>query len=150
MKFAVIGAIFLGSIGVLLWISVAQGSIKRYSVTEMLEKRPSGEECRVDNSKILKIIKPGNPLKFTVSDVENESQILTVISKRLPPDNFKEGGQVAMRGVFDNSTNAFHAVELTTKCPTKYEAQPGGAAPYTPPKPGEKTTPAQPEGVQTP
>lgn len=143
MKFVVIGILFLGGVGALLWISVAQSSIKAFKVHEVLAERPSGQECRVDNGTILKILNPANPLEFTVVDGDDPTQILRVVSKRNPPDNFKEGGMVALRGVWENSTNAFRAVEITTKCPTKYEAAPGGAAPYTPPRPGSEKPPAE-------
>lgn len=123
MKFAVIGVVFLCGVGALLWISIAQASIKNYTVTEVLSPDYGGEECRVDNGKLVRVINKADPLKFVIRDKKDPNVLMTVISDRHPPDNLRYDNDVGLRGTFDRSTGMFRAEEVTTKCPSKYQGE---------------------------
>ena len=53
---------------------------------------------------------------------------LKVIYDDMLPDTFAEGGEVVLTGELEPSATVFRASEMTAKCPSKYEEQPGAPA----------------------
>ncbi len=136
MKFAVVGSIFFVAVGALLYISVVEGSIPNYKISQVLSPAYRGGECRVDGGKIHKIEQLANPLRFLVSSGDNAAELLKVESPRLPPDNFREGLTVGMRGIYSREKGVFIASDVTTACPSKYAGKENPeASPSSPAKP---------------
>lgn len=120
MKFALIGLVFMSAVTTLLVLGFQAGSIPHYKIHQVTAKAYDGGECRLDGAKIVSIESPANPLKFTIQDEAGAS--VQVISKRHPPDNFKIGNGVGLRGYYRASQGVFEADDVTTACPSKYEA----------------------------
>ena len=72
-------------------------------------------------------------LTFAVRDREGNAKVNVVYANKLRPDNFKDGGNIFVEGVYDAKQNRVVASKLQTKCASKYEAaenatmQTGGA-----------------------
>lgn len=60
--------------------------------------------------------------------IEFKGRRLKVAYDDLLPDTFAEGGEVVLTGRLDPDTMVIHASEMTAKCPSKYEEEPGAPA----------------------
>jgi cytochrome c-type biogenesis protein CcmE len=60
--------------------------------------------------------------------IEFKGRRLKVAYDDLLPDTFVEGGEVVLTGRLDEDAMVFLANEMTAKCPSKYEEQPGAPA----------------------
>jgi cytochrome c-type biogenesis protein CcmE len=60
--------------------------------------------------------------------IEFKGRRLKVAYDDLLPDTFAEGGEVVLTGRLDPDTMVIHANEMTAKCPSKYEEEPGAPA----------------------
>ncbi|MEF2145252.1 MAG: cytochrome c maturation protein CcmE [Desulfovibrionaceae bacterium] len=58
---------------------------------------------------------------FLVADEQDPSRYLRVDFRGAVPDTFNAGVEVIVKGDYDKTTGVFHATQLTTKCPSKYE-----------------------------
>ncbi len=119
MRLAVIGVVFFGAIMTLLVLGLQAGSIPHYTIDGVRSAAYRGEECRVDGARIKSIESLVDPLRFTV--VSENGDVLEVVSKRHPPDNFKVGNGVGMKGYYRAERAVFEANDITTSCPSKYE-----------------------------
>ena|ERR1041384_4948979 len=128
MKLAIVAVIFLSALGVLVWMGVVEGKIPVYKIQEMKAKASPGQVCRIDDGVIKSIERLGIPLEFTITSDADPSLALTVHSKILPPDNFKVGYKVGVKGSFDPASGVFQADEVMTKCPSRYKASETAAA----------------------
>ena len=125
MKLFLVAVVFLLGVGTLLFISVLEGSVAIHQVQEVASGEFIGE-CRVEGGKIASIESRANPVKFTVTPEKVPGILLTVVSDRFPPDNFREDIPVSIRGRYDRSRSAFVATEITTACPSKYDGKKEG------------------------
>lgn len=57
--------------------------------------------------------------------IEYKGERLKVIYDDLLPDTFAEGGEVVMTGRLDADGTTLRSSEMTAKCPSKYEEEPG-------------------------
>jgi cytochrome c-type biogenesis protein CcmE len=121
VKLFIVGVVFLSAMGVLVWIGIVEGSIPVLTVAQALSQ-PAGKVCRIDKAKIHSIESLSNPLLFTIAADENSSQTIRVESRESAPDNFSVGKNVGVKGVYDSKAGRFMASEVTTQCPSKYEA----------------------------
>jgi cytochrome c-type biogenesis protein CcmE len=65
--------------------------------------------------------KPGtNEYRFLLT---KRNQTLEVSFSGVLPDTMQEGQELVVHGVFNASEKIFHASEILTKCPSKYESQ---------------------------
>lgn len=128
MRFAIIGLVFFFAVGTLLYVSIREGAIPVLRIDQIRGSDYQGGECRVDDGKLAAIKRQVDPLRFVVQSEAGGT--LIVESRRHPPDNFKIGNPVGLRGFYDRDRNVFVASHITTACPTKYEpGGPGGAPP---------------------
>ena len=119
MRFAVIGLVFFLAVGTLLVIGVRAGSISHYKIHELTSSAYGGEECRLDGATIASIESRSAPLRFTIRSESGDT--LVIESRRHPPDNFKIGNGVGLRGYYRGEKQVFDANDVTTACPSKYE-----------------------------
>lgn len=59
--------------------------------------------------------------------IEYKGKRLKVVYTDLLPDTFMEGGEVVMTGRLEDG-DTLHSKEMTAKCPSKYEEEPGAPA----------------------
>jgi cytochrome c-type biogenesis protein CcmE len=60
--------------------------------------------------------------------VEYRGRRLPVVFDGQLPDTFAEGGEVVATGRLDDEGRTFHSSEMSAKCPSKYEEEPGAPA----------------------
>jgi len=124
-KFAVAIVLFVAA-GAYLAYSGARSSMAYYlTVGELLDRGPAvvGASVRL-NGKVLPGVdwdQVSGRLAFTVSD---GSRQIPVVYQGVVPDTFKPGAEAVVEGTYDGTT--FTAVRLFAKCPSKFEAKPGG------------------------
>ena len=121
MRFVIIGLVFISAVGALIWLAFMAGSIPHYQIHELKAASYRGEECRLDGAKVLEIENKVNPLRFVIKSESGDT--LTVVSSMHPPDNFKAGGGVGLRGYYLKDQGVFEANDVTTSCPSKYEGE---------------------------
>ncbi|MFV8753079.1 cytochrome c maturation protein CcmE [Nannocystaceae bacterium ST9] len=59
--------------------------------------------------------------------VEYKGRRLAVVFDGQLPDTFAEGGEVVATGRLDDDGRVFRSSEMSAKCPSKYEEEPGAA-----------------------
>lgn len=59
-------------------------------------------------------------LTFAVRELEGSEKV-HVVYNQLKPDNFTDGGNVFVEGIYDAEKNLIVATDLQTKCASKYE-----------------------------
>ncbi len=140
MKLAIVGVVFLSALGVLVWMGVVEGMIPRMKIQDLKSSQYKGGYCRIDEGVEVNSIEHGaSPLEFTIRSTKEPDQVIAVTTKRNPPDNFKVGIGVAVTGTFDPKTGKFVAEEVTTACPSKYQASKSPAMAGADAPPPEKT-----------
>lgn len=120
MKLFVIAAALFGALGVLIGVGVVAGSIPSYDLPEFLASDYQGG--RVQVGAMITSVDSVMPLAFTVHSRTDVNQTIRVESPKAPPENFRPGIEVGLRGTYDPETRTFTAYQIMTKCPTKYEA----------------------------
>ena len=117
--------LLLGGLGYLLVSGIAQGSTPTLTVAQALDK---GSEGMVKLRLYGKVAEEGLvrgsdnlSLEFLVYDEQAPDTVLPVDFTGAIPDTFAPGAEVIIKGSLENGT--FKAVQLTTKCPSKYEEQ---------------------------
>lgn len=143
MKLVVAALVFLGALGVFIWMGIVEGSVPVLGIQSLKSEGFTGE-CRIDDGVVHSIERMASPLVFTIRSEKDPRLLLAVESNRIPPDNFSQGKKVSVKGSYDPPTQKFIADQVTTACPSKYEASKEGqkagpaAAPSTAPLPGKK------------
>ena len=124
-RFIFVGAIVLIAIAVLAYIGFSQFATYDMTVSQFVAKADSftGKQVRVVGEVIPGSVNQDSQnftLSFTVAE-GNAS--LPVVYQGVVPDTFKEGTDIVVEGKSDQQ-GVFHASQLITKCPSKY--QPSG------------------------
>jgi cytochrome c-type biogenesis protein CcmE len=77
-----------------------------------------------------------------VAQESDPSFVVEVHSQRSPPENFKVGVKVSLRGEYHRAENIFVAYKISTQCPSRYEAsrdvREGNSAAKAPPGTGTR------------
>ncbi len=132
MKQVIIGVLFFGAIGLLVWKGVVEGGIPILKIQDLKASPPEGV-VRVEGSLIHSIESMAPKLEFTTRSETSQGVTLVVEATCGAPDNFKVGNKVSIRGTFDAKTGMFKADQVQTACPSRYEAskEAGEAKPAT-------------------
>lgn len=72
-------------------------------------------------SKHYKIDREKNLFSFVMSDFQGTE--IKVLYKGAIPNNFESATSVVVTGKYNTETGYFHASDILTKCPSKYEEQ---------------------------
>lgn len=139
MKFGVGAAILVSAVAYLMFTGVQQTSVYYLTVDEFEAKKDSlaGEGVRVAGRVAMgtvnkKMTEKGAELDFRIGEFKAGNETGTTIPVRfvgVTPDMFKDegGSDVIVEGKFRDGT--LIAQTVMTSCPSKYEAEKGGAAP---------------------
>jgi len=128
VKFVAITAVVIGS---LVWLAMAGiGESATYYVTidelAAMEKVP--ERLRVGGDvEPGSIVKAAGRVEFTITQEDRKLQVVYVGQDPLP-DTFRDRAQALCDGKL-RADNVFEAHKIQAKCASKYEAEPGKAAP---------------------
>lgn len=111
------------ALAVLMALGFSQSKMYFVTLDELLRQPAArtGQQLRV-NGKLIGSSVGFDPdkvlLKFTLTDGK---QSLPVVYKGVRPGSFEDGTEVLVEGRFQDGT--FHAENVLTKCPSKYEAK---------------------------
>lgn len=131
VKFTVLALAFFGAVAY-LFISGMKDSMVYYLTLEELTAAPPEKG---DGVRLAGWVKEGSiegsaldgEIFFTITDGDRD---LSVRYAGQVPDNFEEGAEVIVEGIF-RGRPVFEAVTMLAKCPSKYETSlptPGGKA----------------------
>lgn len=121
-----IGAVILGAVAFLIFSSPDEGVLEYVYADRVVEAPESfeGREFKVH----------GNVVEGSLAQdaddgeyhflIKYKGKRLKVVYDDLLPDTFMEGGEVVMTGRLDEG-GTLRSSEMTAKCPSKYEAEPG-------------------------
>ncbi|PRP98321.1 cytochrome c-type biogenesis protein CcmE [Enhygromyxa salina] len=122
-----IGAVVIGAVAFLVFSSPDEGVLE-YVYADTVVEAP---EDFVDRE--FKV--HGNVVEGTLSQdddddtyhfvIEFKGKRLKVVYDNLLPDTFVEGGEVVLTGHLDPDSMVIRSSEMTAKCPSKYEEEPG-------------------------
>lgn len=121
-RFIFVGAIVLIAIAVVAYIGFSKFTTYDITVSQFVAQSDSltGKQVRVVGEVV-----PGSvnqdTQNFTLSFTITEGNAsLPVVYQGVVPDTFKEGTDIVVAGTSDQQ-GVFHASQLITKCPSKYE-----------------------------
>ncbi len=117
-------ALFVGSIGFMVYSGLNEGSVYFLNVSEALAA-PLEEQNSIrlfGNVGEYNVNQANNEVEFVLIDAEMPNQTLTVAYSGVIPDTFETGVEVILEGSLVNSAH-FEAQTLMTKCPSKYQAE---------------------------
>ena len=119
-------------VGVLSWLAVSgvNESKTYYKTITELKALPSSElarRVRVTGDVVPgSIVRQGAEVRFTIAEREHHETLNVVYTGKDPlPDTFRDSAQAMADGKM-GADGTFHAASIAAKCPSKYEAAPGG------------------------
>lgn len=125
LKIIAASAILLIGFGFLVWAMT-----KRESMPELTPAKLVANADAMDNQnvKVVGVISKdsstwdaaNSKLTFAIREPEG-NETVDVIYTDLKPDNFTDGGNVFVEGIYNAEKNLVVATKLTTKCASKYE-----------------------------
>lgn len=122
-----IGAVIIGAVAFLILSSPDEGVLEYVYVDKVVEAPEDfeGREFKVH----------GNVVEGSVFQdqddgeyhfvIEFKGKRLEVVYDDLLPDTFAEGGEVVLTGRLERDGSRLRSSEMTAKCPSKYEEEPG-------------------------
>lgn len=120
-------------LGALLLLVRAAANETAKSVVTVAQLVSSGEARtrvrlggRVTNAEVHYQTQPALKLEFEVQDPPAGAEHLSVVYAGVMPDTFQSGRDVILEGDFDGQV--FHAQNLMTQCPSKYEPKVPGVS----------------------
>lgn len=112
------------------FVFLVLSTTKRESMPELTPAKLIANADKTDNQnvKLVGVISEessswdtaNTKLTFAIREPEG-SETVNVVYNNLKPDNFIDGGNVFVEGMYDAEKNLVVATKLTTKCASKYE-----------------------------
>ena len=131
IKIGVTALVLATAIGALLFTTL-QDNLQYYKYVD--EVAATQQEWQGKTLQVHGYVVPGS-IKGTHDrlnwkfDLQRNGKVINATFAGAPPDTFKDDAEVVLTGQF--SGPAFHATDMTAKCPSKYEEAPP-AGPATP------------------
>jgi cytochrome c-type biogenesis protein CcmE len=130
IRFAVL---VVAIVGTLVWLAASGiNESKTYykTIAELKGAPEPGKRVRVTGDVVPgSIRREGAEVHFTICEKEKNLLLSVVYTGKDPlPDTFRDNAQAMADGKMD-ATGKFHASAIAAKCPSKYEAAPGGGKP---------------------
>lgn len=128
-KFLFGGAIVTGLVGYLMVTGISDAAVYFHTPSELLTKVASDPTYRENGLKVGGRVALGTvdynartlDLTFVVADIENPDVSFPVVYQGPLPETFKEGADVVVEGLY-NESGVFEATTVLTKCGSRYEA----------------------------
>lgn len=126
-KFFIAGVVICLALGFLGYVgyTLMDSSLDYYStVSGLVEKGESvyGQVVQVNGYVVPGSVQSDTENGILVFKITDHSENLDVSYEGTSPDNFGDDIQVVLKGKL-YSTEIFHATSISTKCPSKYEAE---------------------------
>lgn len=123
------GAIVTGLVGYLMVTGISDAAVYYHTPTELLSKVATDPTYRDNGIKVGGRVATGSvqydprtlDLQFIVLDIQNPDVSFPVEYQGPLPETFKEGADVVVEGLYDES-GVFEATTVLTKCGSRYEA----------------------------
>lgn len=153
MRFAFAALLIAAGLAGLVTAGIVYGGVPELQVRDLVADPPREGRVVKVHGILHEIHSEGRPLRFVVRDKAEPSRTIEVVSDVSRPDTFQPTYDIAVLGTYDSGKRVFHADQVFTKCPSKYEgeAKAGLGAPGTEtpaatkeaePKPAPATSPA--------
>jgi len=129
-----IGAVMLGAVAFLILSSPDEGVLEYVYADKVVEapEEFEGREFKVHGNVVEgTLVQDPDDAEYHFI-VEYKGKRLEVVYDDLLPDTFVEGGEVVLTGrLVDTNGNGLllRSSEMTAKCPSKYEEEPGAPKP---------------------
>ncbi len=125
-----IGSLVVGA-GLFLILSSPEEGVLEYVYVDAVVDAPDKYEGR--DIQVHGNVKEGSLTQDTDDDeyhfvVELKGRMLEVVFDGQLPDTFMEGGEVVVTGRLEDDGALLRSSEMSAKCPSKYEEEPGAPA----------------------
>jgi cytochrome c-type biogenesis protein CcmE len=122
-----IGAVILGAVAFLILSSPDEGVLEYVYVDKVVEAPEDfeGREFKVHGNVVEgSVFQDSDDAEYHFV-IEFKGKRLKVVYDDLLPDTFAEGGEVVLTGSLHENGTILRSSEMTAKCPSKYEEEPG-------------------------
>ena len=122
-----IGVVVVAAVGFLIFSSPDEGVLE-YVYVDAVTSEPTNFTDR--EFKVHGNVVEGTLEQDTKDDsyrfvIEFKGERLRVVYDEMLPDTFVEGGEVVLTGRLDPESMVIRSSEMSAKCPSKYEEEPG-------------------------
>ena len=121
-------AVLVLAFGGLLWSTLRDGT-EYYKHVEEVSAQPDawyGKRLQLHGFVVPdSIMRKRDSLEYRF-EMESNGQIVRASYTGIVPDTFKNDSEVVLTGTL--GPDGFHATQMTAKCPSKYEPQPGAVS----------------------
>lgn len=122
-----IGAVVVGAVAFLVFSSPDEGVLE-YVYVDAVVAEPDNfvdREFKVHGNVVEGTLEQDQSDDSYHFVIEFKGQRLQIVYDSLLPDTFVEGGEVVLTGRLDPDTMVLRSSEMSAKCPSKYEEEPG-------------------------
>ena len=142
-RFGLLITVILGILGWLAASGINESKTYYKTITE-LKSLPSSElarRVRVTGDVVPgSIRREGAAVRFTICEKDRNALLTVLYTGKDPlPDTFRDSAQAMADGKM-GPDGTFHASSIAAKCPSKYEAVPGGSSPAQRPLNTDRTS----------
>ena len=128
-RFALLIAVILGILGWLAASGINESKTYYKTISELRSLPPSdmAKRVRVTGDVVPgSIQRAGTAVHFTICEKKSAQTLQVIYTGKDPlPDTFRDNAQAMADGRMQ-ADGTFHANSIAAKCPSKYEAAPGG------------------------
>ena len=124
-----IGIAVIGAVAYLVFSSPDEGVLE-YVYVDAVVSDPAnfdGREFKVHGNVVEGSLRQADNGDYHFV-VEYKGERLKVVYDEFLPDTFMEGGEVVLTGRLDEGGATLRSSEMSAKCPSKYEEEPGAPA----------------------
>lgn len=130
-KYGITGLVLALALGGLLWSTLSEGT-EYYKHVDEVMVQPSdwyGKRLQLHGFVVKdSVLKKRNSLEYKFK-VVNNGQVVDATYTGIVPDTFKPEAEVVIKGTLGPHGFVVDPNGVMAKCPSKYEAKPGSAAP---------------------
>jgi len=122
-----IGGSLLAAVAVLILTRPAEGVLEYVYVDKVVDApdRFAGRNIKVHGNVVVGTLHQDPDDGEYHFVIEFRGKRLEVVYDDLLPDTFAEGGEVVLTGKLDDNGGTLRSSEMSAKCPSKYEEEPG-------------------------
>ncbi len=129
-----LGVVLVGAAGFLFFSETGEGILDYVEVDALVDAPDEfqGRDIKVIGTVVEGSIKQkkGSSADY-MFEIEREGKRLKVHYTDMVPDTFQEGSPVELTGRLNAAGDTIESSEMTAKCPSKYEEEPGAELPKT-------------------
>lgn len=128
------GVALIGAVGFLVLSDTGEGILEYVEVDKVAAEpdKYEGREIKVIGEVVAGTIKQkkGSSADYTF-EIERNGRRMKVHFTDMVPDTFQEGSPVELTGRLNAAGDTIESSQMSAKCPSKYEEEPGASLPKT-------------------